>query len=161
MNSFEEIYAENYRTMFRVAARMVGNIEDVSDILQEIFIDFFNKTSSGKIIQHPKSWLYRATVNKCIDNHRSKKNLQDLDSAGSIQTGTELVEARELNEIILIAFSKLKPEEKLLATVYSEGLSYKEISEVTGIKFSSVGKTLSRTLKKMEIELKKQKYELY
>jgi len=71
------------------------------------------------------------------------------------------VEARELNEIILIAFSKLKPEEKLLATVYSEGLSYKEISEVTGIKFSSVGKTLSRTLKKMEIELKKQKYELY
>jgi RNA polymerase sigma-70 factor (ECF subfamily) len=161
LNTFEEIYAENYKTMFRVATRMVENSEDVADIIQEIFIDFFNKTSNGNIIQHPKSWLYRATINKCIDNHRNRKRFKDLESICDYNFESGLVENREMKDAIILAISKLKPREKILATVYSEGLSYKEIAEVTGIKFTSIGKMLSRTLKKMEKELKSQRYELY
>jgi RNA polymerase sigma-70 factor (ECF subfamily) len=147
--------------MFRVATRMIGHSEDVSDIIQEIFIDFFNKTSNGNIIKHPKSWLYRATINKCIDNHRNRKRYQNLESLGDYNIESGLVEDQEINDAIILAISKLKPREKILATVYSEGLSYKEIAEVTGIKFTSIGKMLSRTLKKMEKELKSQRYELY
>jgi len=161
LNTFDEIYAENYKTMFRVATRMVGDSEDVSDIIQEIFIDFFNKTSNGNIIQHPKSWLYRATINRCIDNHRKRKRFKDLESLCEYNSEPGLVENQEIRDAIIRAISKLKPQEKILATVYSEGLSYKEIAEVTGIKFSSIGKMLSRTLKKMEKELKSQRYELY
>lgn len=36
--------------MHRVAIKMVGNIDEVPDIVQEIFIDFFNKTTNGNII---------------------------------------------------------------------------------------------------------------
>jgi len=161
LNTFEEIYAENYKTMFRVATRMVENSEDVADIIQEIFIDFFNKTNNGNIIQHPKSWLYRATINKCIDNYRNRKRFKDLESISDYNIESGLVENREMKDAIIHAISKLKPREKILATVYSEGLSYKEIAEVTGIKFTSIGKMLSRTLKKMEKELKSQRYELY
>jgi len=161
LNTFEEIYAENYKTMFRVATRMVENSEDVADIIQEIFIDFFNKTSNGNIIQHPKSWLYRATINKCIDNYRNRKRFKDLESISDYNIESGLEENREMKDAIILAISKLKPREKILATVYSEGLSYKEIAEVTGIKFTSIGKMLSRTLKKMEKELKSQRYELY
>ena len=161
MNTFQEIYTENYKTMYRVASRMVGDSEDVSDIIQEIFIDFFNKTSNGNIIHHPKSWLFRATINKCIDNQRSRKRFQNLDSLGEYKSEVGIVENQEMKDAISLAVSKLNPQEKILATVYSEGLSYKEIAEVTGIKFSSIGKMLSRTLKKMEKELKNQRYDLY
>ena len=161
MNTFEEIYTENYKTMYRVATRMVGDTEDVSDIIQEIFIDFFNKTSNGNIIHHPKSWLFRATINKCIDNQRSRKRFQNLDSLSEYKSEIGIVENQEMKDAISLAISKLNPQEKILATVYSEGLSYKEIAEVTGIKFSSIGKMLSRTLKKMEKELKNQRYDLY
>lgn len=147
--------------MFRVATRMLGDNEDVYDIIQEIFIDFFNKTNNGNIISHPKSWLYRATVNKCIDNQRNSKRFQNLETLAEFKSKTELVENQEMKDAVAFAISKLKPQEKVLATVYSEGLSYKEISEVTGIKLSSVGKMLSRTLKKMLKELKNQRYELY
>jgi RNA polymerase sigma-70 factor, ECF subfamily len=147
--------------MFRVATRMIGDSEDVSDIIQEIFIDFFNKTNNGNIIQHPKSWLYRATINKCIDNHRSRKQYQDLESLDNRNIESASAENQEMKDAIILAVSKLKPQEKILVTVYSEGLSYKEIAEVTGIKFTSIGKMLSRTLKKMEKQLKSQRYELY
>ena len=160
MNTFEEIYSENYKTMFRVATNMVGDTDDVSDIVQEIFIDFFNKLNNGSIIHHPKSWLYRATINKCIDNQRNRKRFQNLESLGD-KIEHELTENQELKDAMNLALSKLRPKEKILADFYSEGLSYKEIAEITGIKFSSIGKTLSRTLKKIEKELKNQRYELY
>ena len=147
--------------MYRVASRMVGNSEDVSDIIQEIFIDFFNKTNNGNIIHHPKSWLFRATINKCIDKQRSRKRFHNLDSLGEYKSEVGIVENQEMKDAIFLAISKLNPQEKILATLYSEGLSYKEIAEVTGIKFSSIGKMLSRTLKKMEKELKNQRYDLY
>lgn len=147
--------------MHRVATRMVGDSDDVSDIVQEIFIDFFNKTNNGNIIHHPKSWLYRATINKCVDNQRNRKRFQNLESLGEYKSEPGLVENQKMKDAINLAISKLKPQEKILATFYSEGLSYKEIAEVTGIKFSSIGKMLSRTLKKMEKELKNQRYELY
>lgn len=147
--------------MYRVASRMVGNSEDVSDILQEIFIDFFNKTSNGNIIHHPKSWLFRATVNKCIDNQRSRKRFQNLDSLAEIKSEGGTSENQEMKDAISLAISKLKPQEIILATAYSEGLSYKEMAEATGIRFSSIGKMLSRMLKKLEKELKNQRYDLY
>jgi len=147
--------------MYRVASRMVGDSEDVYDIIQEIFIDFFNKTNNGTIIHNPKSWLFRATINKCIDNQRSRKRFHNLDSIDEYKSEVGIVENQEMKDAISIAISKLNPQEKILATVYSEGLSYKEIAEVTGIKFSSIGKMLSRTLKKMGKELKNQSYDLY
>jgi RNA polymerase sigma-70 factor (ECF subfamily) len=147
--------------MYRVAYRMIGDKEDVSDIIQEIFIDFFNKTSNGKIINYPKSWLFRATVNRCIDNQRSKKQFQNIESLAGYQCEPNVVSDFEIKDIMTLAFSKLKPQEKILATLYGEGLSYKDISEATGIKFSSVGKMVSRTLKKIEKELKNHRYELY
>jgi RNA polymerase sigma-70 factor (ECF subfamily) len=147
--------------MFRVATNMVGDTDDVSDIVQEIFIDFFNKLNNGNIIHYPKSWLYQATINKCVDTLRNKKRFQNLDSIAEYKSDPGIIEDQEMKDAITFAISKLKPQEKILATVYSEGLSYKEIAEVTGIKFSSIGKMLSRTLKKMEKELKNQRYELY
>jgi len=161
LSAFDEIYSENYKTMYRVATRMVGDSEDVSDIIQEIFIDFFNKTNNGIVIQHPKSWLFRATINKCIDNQRNRKRFQNIDSLGDHKSESGILETQEMRDAITVAISKLKHQEKILVTVYSEGLSYKEIAEVTGIKFSSIGKMLSRTLKKMEKELKNQRYDLY
>jgi RNA polymerase sigma factor (sigma-70 family) len=161
LNTFEEIYTENYKTMFRVATRMVGDKEDASDIIQEIFIDFFNKTNNGNTISYPKSWLYRATINKCIDNKRTKKRFQEIESISGFKCESEIAENQETKNAISLAISKLKPQEKILINVYSEGLSYKEIAEVTGINFSSIGKMLSRTLKKMEKELKKKRYDLY
>jgi DNA-directed RNA polymerase specialized sigma24 family protein len=44
-----------------------------------------------------------------------------------------------------------------LLTLYSEDFSYKEIAEITGIKFSSVGKTLARALKKLQNEIETKK----
>jgi len=146
--------------MFRVARKMVYDADVVSDIVQEVFIYFFDKLNRGDKVRYPKSWLYRATYNKCVDYWREKKRFENIDliEVNVIEEDDNNSAAKAaLNQVL----DKLKPDERFLVVLYSEGLSYKEMAEVTEIKFTSVGKTLSRILKKIEIELKCQCDELY
>ncbi len=161
MNDFDNIYATHYKLLHRVAMKMIGDRDDVPDILQEIFIDFYNKTNNGSAIINPGRWLYKATVHKCIDALRKQKKFSKVDPLNSLCTVEENNSDREVTAIVDNAVSKLKPAEKALVTLYSEGLSYREMAEITGIKFSSIGKILSRTLQKLEKELKARRYELY
>lgn len=161
MNRFEDIYKENYNAMHRVAKRMVNDSDVVSDIIQDVFIYLYEKLNNGKEILYPKSWLYRATSNKCVDFLKRQKRFQNTDILNNRTTEDKSNELLETNLIVYKALAKLRPQEKALAVLYSEGLSYKEIAEATGIKFSSIGKKLSRTLKKLENELKDQRHELY
>ncbi len=161
MKAFDDIYNANYRSLQRVAKKMIGNVEEVPDILQDIFTDFYSKTNNGSVIQNPGSWLYKATVNKCIDSLRKRRRFLSVEPLTALKSEEEIIDNPDLKKILEYAVARLKPREKALVTLYSEGLSYREMSAATGIRFSSIGKVLSRTLKKLEKELKPHKYELY
>ena len=161
MLTFEEIYHENHKSIFRIAKKMVSNHDVVSDIVQEVFIDLFHKLNNKGEIRNPKSWLYRVTLNKCIDNVKRLNRFQGIETISDYKTDQETIEEKELKDAIRAAISKLKNKERMLAVLYSEGLSYREISEITGIKYASLGKMISRTLEKLKLEFKNQGYELY
>ena len=144
--------------MYRVAMKMINDSDSVSDIVQDVFIYFYEKIKQGNKIEYPKSWLYRATVNKCIDFIKLNSKFESLNT--NIASTVNTVK-NDKSRIIQHALLKLKPTERSLIILYSEGLSYKELAEATEIKFSSIGKTLSRTLKKLKVELKKKEDELF
>lgn len=147
--------------MFSVGLKMINDKDAVCDILQEVFVYYYVKTHNGHDVYHPKSWLMRATINKCIDYTKYRKSHLRIESIGPIPSDDEVNEKQHDKAIIKAALSRLKPREKTLAFLYSEGMSYKEISEITGIKLVSVGKMISRTLKKLSGILKKMNYEMY
>ncbi len=157
---FDTIYKEYYPAMFGLAFKMLGNEDDVPDIVQEAFIGLYNSMTK-KNIKNYKNWLYRTTYNKCIDLYRKRKHTIEIESVEDFEIEGDQINGQEISKTIQLALSKLKPNEKAVAILYSEGLSYKEIAETTGIKLSSVGKTLSRTLAKLGKELKTKKHELY
>jgi RNA polymerase sigma-70 factor (ECF subfamily) len=140
---------------------MINDRDAVCDIIQDIFIYYYKISQNGNTINKPKSWLIRATINKCIDYSKYQIKRLKIESFETVPVIEDSAETNQEKEIIKQALSKLNPKEKTLAILYSEGMSYKEISEVSGIKFSSVGKMLSRTIKKLEGILKKMDYEMY
>lgn len=161
MYSFEEIYNENYEALSRFALKITGSSDGAKDIMQEVFIDFFNKKKDGCEILNPKTWLYRVTFNKCIDNNRRLKHLKRIGPDNENISDRDTSERQDEKEVIRYALSKLRKTDRNLAVLYSEGMTYKEISEATGIRFTSVGKMLARTLKKIRKEFKKQGYEMH
>lgn len=161
LHNFEITYQENYQKMYCIAIKMVHDDDVVPDIIQDVFIYYYERLKSGQSVLYPKSWLFRATINKCIDflNHRKKH--AGIDSLNSKAVEEDLINTRQDKIIIKQVLSKLNQKEKTLAVLYSEGFSYKEISEIAGIKYSTIGKALSRTLMKMGVELKKLGYEMH
>ncbi len=160
MDRFNKIYSDNYRLIFNVVRKMVPDREDASDLVQEVFIELYQGLKK-KPIEYPRSWLYKVTVNRCIDYSKRKKKHEKIELVKHLKDGEDPPGTSEDQRIIRLALSRLKKDESILAILYSEGLSYKEMAEITGMRFSSVGKTLSRTLKKLGNELKKLQYELY
>ena len=161
MKTFEEIYTENHAKLQRLAIRMVDDRESASDIVQEVFTALYEKLAGGYVLLYLNTWLYRVTINKCTDHLNRQKRYRPLEEVKDVPTEEILPERAEKEQFVQKALSRLKPTERALLVLYSEGFSYKEISDSTGIRFSSVGKTLARSLVKMEEQLKYQGYEMY
>lgn len=161
MKTFEEVYAENHTRLHRLAVRIVDDRESASDIVQEVFTALYEKLAGGYVLLYLNTWLYRVTINKCTDHMNRQKRYQPLEEVKDVPAEEILPERSEKERFVQRALSRLKPVERALLVLYSEGFSYKEISDSTGIRFSSVGKTLARSLVKMEEQLKYQGYEMY
>lgn len=161
LKTFEQIYSENYAKLYRVAVKMVGDKENASDIVQEVFLGLYEKFNSGTSVFYLNTWLYRVTLNKSIDCLKRQKKFSPIEASPEHSAEDFSLENVEKEAWVRQALSKLKPRERALLILYSEDFSYKEISDSTGIRFSSVGKTLARTLAKMENQLKAQRHELY
>lgn len=161
MNQFDKIYQDNYRLIFNVILKMVPDSDDACDLVQEVFINLYQSIEKKLIIEHPRSWLYKVTINKCIDFTKKQPKHEKIELAGHLKEEDNPLDRNEIQTVVRLALTRLTNEESMLAILYSEGLSYKEMAEITGIRFTSVGKTLSRTLTKLGNELKKLNYELY
>ena len=161
MSDFGNIYDGNYGKLVRLAVKMLGDSDSAADIVHDVFVHFFTRQNEGHLILFPSSWLYKAVINKCIDLLKRDRKFQAINAA-DIEKAEEPADGKE-HRIAMVqsALTRLTPRERAIMSLYSEGLSYRDIAESAGIRFSSVGKTISRTLEKLETELKSNKYELY
>jgi len=149
---FDIIYKENYSRMFSLARKMVNDKDVASDVVHDIFVYYFEKLQEGHVVENPRNWLLRATINKCIDHSTYRKNYVQLDDLPQHEEPYEDEQEKKQSEaIIKKALKQLKSKDEMqLVLLYSEGYSYKEMSEITRIRLTSIGKTLSRTLKKLK-----------
>lgn len=161
LDTFEAFYKDNYKILLNVAVKMLHDIEAAKDVVQEVFTYYYLKLENGHVIEFNRSWIFKAVINNCIDEVKKLNRKIDLNHVTIEESTNENAIKRDRKEIVQLALSKLTLNEKQLAVLYSEGFSYKEISDITGIKNTSVGKMLSRTLLKLKEELKKLDYEMF
>ncbi len=135
--------------VFRLAYKLLNNKENAADISQEVFISLYHQFKQKKEIHNISSWLYKVTSNQCMSFYNKNKIITGKLNDEEISVETQ----KEKNSEISEAVKKMKPRDNILLTLYSEDFSYKEMAEITGIKFSSVGKTLSRALNKLKNEI--------
>jgi len=157
--------------MYRLAMKMVHDEEVVSDIIQEVFVYYFEKMQNPvgatfpiaqKLnITNTPAWLARATMNKCVDYLRYREKFTQLNVVDDVTFEEKPFEIHKTDTFLKQAIAKLKPLEMKIVILYSEEYSYKEIAKIAEINFSSVGKTLSRTLQKLKEILKTMNYEMY
>lgn len=153
MKHFNDLYKEHYKSVFRLAFRFVKNHESAADIAQDVFVYLYKNHVKNAKIENEKAWLFKVTSNLCLAYLRKSKKKAELNK----EIQNETLEENQSSSEVLFALQNLKEPDRVLLTLYNEGLSYKELSEATGIKFTSVGKTLSRAIKRLKDEVERRK----
>ena len=67
MAAFEQLVLAHEKRVYNIALRMAGSSEDAKDISQEVFLKVFRSIPSFDERAAFSTWIYRITVNACID----------------------------------------------------------------------------------------------
>lgn len=158
--TFDKLYNQHYEQIYRYCYRFVNNRETAGDIAQETFLKLYQRMSNiGYSIENTNAWLYKVAGNLCLNSIKSnnrqgtKIDIKSTDCIEVINPEENLI-ARERTERIRLAIDQISPKHRMLIFMYQDGLSYKEMSNATGIPFNSIGKTLWRCIDKISRTLK-------
>ena len=142
--SFEELVSRYKKTVYYLTYRMVHDHEDASDLSQETFLKAYQGLKKFKRQSSFHTWLYRITVNLCINYLRKKRSRQfvELDEKTSIIEYPDILNQLELEELQgrVSDAVNLLPEKQRAAIILRiyHGLSHKEISDILGCSVGTV-----------------------
>jgi RNA polymerase sigma-70 factor (ECF subfamily) len=122
---------------------MVHDHEDAADLSQETFLKAYQGLGKFKRQSSFHTWLYRITVNLCINHLRKRRSRQyvELEKTYSVEHPDVLenLESEELQVLMNDAVNDL-PEKQRAAVILRiyHGLSHKEISHILGCSVGTV-----------------------
>lgn len=126
--------------LYRTGMLILGNPQDVQDVLQEVMLKCMKKMPVFHDKEHEKAWLLRVTVNLCKDMLRFRRRHQYLDIETLDIESTQVQDEGLLREIAL-----LPPKWRVVIILhYVEGYSLKEIAKILTISENAVKKRMQR-----------------
>jgi len=158
---FEILFKEHFAFLSNVAYNMVKDEDDSYDIVQQVFVKFWDKRFDVDIDDNIKAYLHRATKNTAlnfIDKNKRSVYIDDNILADmhehSEERNNDFLEG-EVEEAIKKAISDLPEKCQMVFNLsrYSEK-SNKEIAEELNISLKAVEKHISRALKELREKLK-------
>jgi RNA polymerase sigma-70 factor (ECF subfamily) len=138
--AFACFYDQYCKLLFAVAYRILNDQKESEDVLQEVFLQIWDKAGSyNPLLGKPVSWAVTLTRNKAIDyiraHQRRSKLLEHaatefLTRAPGSAVANDSVHGRENSELINSAVAELPADQrKAIEMAFFGGLTQNEISE--------------------------------
>ena len=162
--AFSILYERYSSSVLSYLYRMLGNLEDVESIGQEVFLRAFRFAPTYRYPQKFSTWLFTITRNLAINNARRRKrspvrnitelNLEGIDLSGDpyqvATRATDDVEKQEEIAKVLTALEGLPTDQKeVIVLGVFQDLSYAQMEEITGTKAVTLRSRMFHGLKKL------------
>ena len=138
---YEKYYKEYKNLVGYVISLYVNKKEDIEDLIDEVFIEFFNNYKNIKI--NKKSYLTTISKNKAINflkkNNLFEKNYQLDENSYFVPIETTNTEYYKLEDIM----------KKTLDDLSNDDLSFKEIDKILNLKEATIKTKYYRGLKEI------------
>jgi RNA polymerase sigma-70 factor (ECF subfamily) len=161
--ALEAIFNLYSAKLYNVAHRILGDIADTEEVIQDVFWTAYRKAKTFRGNSQFSTWLYRLTINAALGRvRRSKKNkeveyeeyLPQFQEDGHhlvrpvvdwSNTLDENYAKQELQQLLKEALDQLKPIDKSVVVLSDlQGMSDKEIAATLGVTVSAVKTRLHR-----------------
>ncbi len=130
---------------------MSGSNEFADDIYQEAFIKLYKTLEKGNNIENMYAYLLTICRNLIYNRARNKIYFEDVEKANDIvDLSSNILEKKEFNTAVSDALDKLPSEHKeaFILQVF-DGMSYKEISNISNVPVSTVRNRVVRAKRKL------------
>ena len=165
---FKKIYDETYNNLLKFIVCRCSNIDDVNDIIQETYTEFYKIFISEKKLNNVNKYIYGIAKNKIKKHYNLIYKIKTISLSKEEDTGLIDTISSDINieKIILdksdldFIWEYLKMKKIIIQRVfylyYSLDLSIKEISNELGISESCVKNYLYRTLNEIQEVMRKE-----
>jgi RNA polymerase sigma-70 factor (ECF subfamily) len=161
--SIEELFSALESPLLSYALRLLGERAPAEDTVQEAFMKLHAQFAE---VREPRRWLYRTVHNLALNHRRQARKIVPFASGLSGEPAPapdtadpELLPDEQIirwEGIGLVRLSVAALDERSREVVrlkFDEGLSYKQISDRTGLTTGHVGYLLHHALKTIAAEL--------
>lgn len=157
---FETLFRSEFKGLCFFAQKYVKDLDTAREIVQESFINLWEKRATVDSSRSVKSYLTTAIHNKCHnylrDNKKFNTNLLEIENLIEISqiSDNDFLVEQELHQSIQVAIEAL-PErcrEIFLLNRY-ENLKYQQIADKLGISVKTVEAQMSKALRHMRLRL--------
>jgi RNA polymerase sigma-70 factor (ECF subfamily) len=132
--AFSALYEATAKPLWRYVARVSGRQDVADDILQESYLRLLRSGRSDMELADARPYLFRIATNLLHDRWRRGDDLQFQQSD---EPSTESHPENALDATRMLR--RLKPRAReLLWLAYMEGMTHREIADVTGLNVMSV-----------------------
>ncbi len=158
-DAFTELVRRYQDPIYNFLLRMVGRPEEAEDLAQEVFVSVFKHIHRFRGDAKLSTWLFRVASNHCKNRlkyldrrHTSRTSSIErvserhmAGSRGAPHRPDQVLEGREMEAMVQAALATLEPEQREMIVLRDlEGLSYREICQVTGLNEGTVKSKLHR-----------------
>lgn len=162
--AFSLLYERYSASVLAYLYRMLGNLEDVESIGQEVFLRAFRFAPTYRYPQKFSTWLFTISRNLAINQSRRRKrspirnitelNLEGIDISGDphqvAARATGDVEKQEEIAAVLKALDELPTDQKeVIVLGVFQDLSYAEMEDITGAKAVTLRSRMFHGLKRL------------
>jgi RNA polymerase sigma-70 factor (ECF subfamily) len=151
-DAMQDLFVAHQRRVFSIALNYFGGDHSkADDVVQQVFLKLFTSMNfRGESAL--TTWLYRLTVNACIDESRKSRRWFGLTAwfsgDGEPSARFSLDDAIRIGELaseVQAAIATLKPNYRLpIVLKYVEELSYQQIADVLGCSIGTVSSRINR-----------------
>lgn len=146
--AFQQVVDATSARLVRLAARMLGNVMDAEDVVQEAYVKAYRSLMTGEFDgrANVSTWLYRIVTNQAIDAMRSRARRPKPtdtadDSTSDLASAEQQLALAELSDWM----SDLPPDQRAALVLKAvEGMTSPEIAEVLQCSEGAVEQRLVR-----------------
>jgi len=149
--TFKKVFIPYHQKLYRIAYRMVQDVANAEDIVQETFIKLWNKRNEMENVENTEAFSIIILRNTCLDYLRKTKHEFQLSYEIDTPEKESLSHKIELEDEagqIKILINKLPEQQRqVMMMKHWDGYSDDEIEQITGLSPGNIRVILSRARK--------------
>lgn len=156
MEDFPDFFVMHYGYLLKCCVKILGNMEDSEEIVQETFIRYLGKGHRFRGDSSVRTYLYRIAVNLCMNEIRRHRKRTSTSLHLCRDAADSPMPERELMWTVQRALGTLKPSLRVpLVLRVMEGMEWTEISGILKISESGARSRVFRAKKLLRARLER------